>query len=271
MEESNTSEIPTEPGEEELSHSDKIIGIITEPAATYEKTAKFPSRTIDWLLPLSLILIIVAITRFVVLSNPNIYFAQKQQQTEHMEKVFNQMVASGKMTKEQAQDQMDKALDRMDKARTPMGYIFQFISIIILGSIIFFIVTTVFFLFSKFIFKGDGNYSSALVANGLSIYIGIIEVIIASVLSIILGRMISDVSIASLAQMNTSSFGGFLLSKLDIINIWGYIIVSIGLAKMFKASSTAKYYIMVFGLWIGWSILIWGLTKAVPFLSFFGG
>jgi hypothetical protein len=271
MEENTTAGIPNENGEEELTHSDKIIGIITEPVATFEKTAKFPPRTIDWLLPIILLLVIISLTRFIELSNPNIYFSEQQKQTEQMQKVFNQMVANGKMTKEQAQEQMDKAQDRMEKSKTPVGYIFQFISIIIFGFIVFFIVAAVFFLFSKFIFKGDGNYSSALVVNGLTAYIGIIEVIIAAILSFAFGRMIHDVSIASIAQIDKSTFAGFIFSKLNVITIWSFIVVSIGLAKMFKSSSTVKYYIMVFGLWIGWSILIWGLTKAIPFLGFFGG
>ena len=48
---SGESETPIEP---ELSHTDKMIGIFTEPSNTYEATSKFPPRTIDWFLPVAL-------------------------------------------------------------------------------------------------------------------------------------------------------------------------------------------------------------------------
>ncbi|HSP88840.1 MAG TPA: hypothetical protein VLN45_11945, partial [Ignavibacteriaceae bacterium] len=51
---------PVQP-EEELSHTDKMIGIFSEPSATYEKIARFPVRTIDWLMPFLLLLFIISV------------------------------------------------------------------------------------------------------------------------------------------------------------------------------------------------------------------
>ncbi len=41
------------PGEEELSHTDKMVGVFAEPATMYEKTSHFPPKTIDWIIPRS--------------------------------------------------------------------------------------------------------------------------------------------------------------------------------------------------------------------------
>lgn len=44
--------------------------------------------------------------------------------------------------------------------------------------------------------------------------------------------------------------------------------MGIGLAKLFKSENTRKYIILVFAIWLGWSIISFLLAKNVPFLSF---
>jgi len=39
---------------------------------------------------------------------------------------------------------------------------------------------------------------------------------------------------------------------------------------MFKSEDTGKYFAMVFGLWIGVSIIWYFIVQAVPFLGSFG-
>jgi hypothetical protein len=83
-----------------------------------------------------------------------------------------------------------------------------------------------------------------------------------------LGRLINDISAASLLNLDKSQLHGFLLGKIDPFSIWIYSVVSIGLAKMFKSSSMGKYFALVFGIWIIGSLLLWLLGKSVPFLGF---
>ena len=59
--------------EEELSHSDKMIGVFSEPASTFEKISKFPLKTVDWLLPAFLLFLIICITQVVLNSNKAIH------------------------------------------------------------------------------------------------------------------------------------------------------------------------------------------------------
>jgi hypothetical protein len=255
--------------EAELSHSDKFIGIFAEPAQTYEKTAKFPLKTMDWFLPVLLLLVVVSISQIVMMSNSEIYFQVQQKQMEQAQKFMDKMVQDGKMTKDQENDRLSKMQDQMDKGRGALGMVFRVLGIFIVGFIIFFIVSAVYFLFSKFAFKGDGNYTSALVANGLTAYIGIVHIIIATILAIAMGKFLTDTSIASLTGADKSTIGGFVLDKIDPIKIWVYIVLSIGLAKLYKDKSVTKYIVMVFGLWILWGLLMFFAAKAVPFLQFF--
>jgi hypothetical protein len=254
--------------EEELSHSDKMIGIFTEPSATFEKTAKFPVKNVDWFLPVLILLVVVAITQILVLSNKEIYYQAQQKQMQQIEKTFDQMVAKGQMTREQADQQLDKVRERMEQGRGPLGYVIQTLGIFIVGFIYLFLVGLIYFLFAKFAFKGDGGYTSALVASGLVSYITIIQVVLAAILAMAFGRLLNGLSIASLADIDKSTFVGFILGKIDPFSIWIYSIISIGLAKMFKSESSAKYFVMVFAVWILGSLLFWGIGKVVPFLGF---
>jgi hypothetical protein len=256
------------PSIEELSHTDKAVGIFTEPAQTYSQTAKFPPKTIDWFLPVLLLLILVAISRVLVLQDPEIYLQMKNEQIAKVEKQFNEMVEKGQMTREQADQQLDRVRDQFEMGRGAVGMIIQTVSILILGFIFFFIVTGIFFLFSKFALRGDGTYSSALVGNGLTAYISMVQIIIAAILSFLFGRMINDTSAASLMHSDTATVTGFVLAKIDPISIWSYIILSIGLAKMFKSQTMDKYFIMVFAVWILGSLLWFGIGQLFPFLQF---
>lgn len=251
---------PPQP-EEELSHTDKMTGIFTEPSETFGKIAKFPVRTIDWLLPVLILFLIVALTRILVMSNEEIAFQERQKQ----EKQVNELVEKGVLTQEQAETQIERT---RQFSNSPVAYIIMTFTILIGGFIVFFLIVLIYFLLSKFALKGNGGYTSALVANGLPAYITIIQIVIAAILSLAFERLINDVSVASLANMDKSTIAGWFFGKIDPISIWVYSVLSIGLAKMFRSDSIKKYFIMVFSIWILGSLLIWLIGKAVPFLSF---
>jgi len=257
-------------GEVELSYSDKMIGIFSEPAKTYESISKFPLKTIDWLLPLVILLAVVTVTQFLLMSNKEIHFQIVDKQMTKMQQNFDKMVAEGKITRDQADQQLSAIQDRMQNFG-PLQMVFTVVGVFIGGFIVFFIMTGIYYLFAKFVLKGDGNYNSALVASGMTSYIIIIQIILSAILAFLLGRMLGDTSVAALLDSDRATYMGFILSKLDVISIWVNIILAIGLAKMFKAKNTGAYLAVVFGIWLIGGFLLFLLTKAVPFLGFFRG
>ena len=255
-------EIQEEP---ELTHSDKIVGLFSEPKKTFENVSHYSSKTVDWLLPITLLLIIVVLSRVIIMNNPDLAFQVKQQQKESMEKSLNTAVEKKQMTVEQKEERLNQSMESMNK---PIFQFLGYVGIIIGGFIVFFIISGVYFLFAKFALKGEGSYSAALVANGMTGYIGIVQVIMATILSYILGRLINDVSIASLLNSDRATIVGYILSKLDVIFIWSLIILSIAYSKLFKSQTTGKYYGMIFGIWIVWGIFSFWLGQTIPWLNF---
>jgi hypothetical protein len=255
--------------EGELNYSDKLIGVFTEPVSTFEKIAKFPLKTVDWLLPVILLFFVVCITQVALNSNKAIHSQVVEKQMTKIQQNLDETVASGKITAEQRTQQLDALQDKMENYGA-FQIVFTFIGVFVGGFIMFFIMSGIYYCFVKFILKGEGNYNSVLVASGLSFYIGVINVIVSAMLSFAFGRMLPDTSVASFLDADKSTIAGFIFAKLDIFTIWSSIILSIGLAKLFKSSNTMKYVVTIFGIWILGGLLLFSLAKVFPSLKYLG-
>ncbi|MGB5896040.1 MAG: Yip1 family protein [Ignavibacteriaceae bacterium] len=267
MDPTDTNEIneqfnnPEPPQEEELSHSDKMIGVFTEPAKMFGQTALFPVRNKDWVIPIFILLLVAGLINKIAMMNEEVFFEVKEKQVQEL----NKQVEEGTLSREEA----DQRMDMMDTfMKGPISWITTIFGALIFGSIMFFILVAIYWLFIKFLLKGEGGYSSAMVASGLTGYITIIQLIITGILSFLFGTLVKDTSLASLLGSDKTTLVGWVFAKVDQISIWAYMVLSIGLAKMFKSESTGKYYALVFGLWIIGGLLIFFLSQAVPFLSF---
>ncbi len=275
MEETKNQEAPkmstAESEEFEISHTDKLVGLFSEPGNTFSKMSKFPPKTADWIIPLVIIMVVALLSNIVMMSNPTIRLSIMEKNMKQVEKQFSDMVASGQMTQAQADQQLDNMRERFDQGVTPATVAISAVSIIVITFIVFFVVSGVFLLFTKFALKGTGTYKEAMVAYGLPHYIIVLQVIVMVILAFIMNKYMTGTSIAAFTGADTATIGGFLLSKADIFSIWFYATVAIGYAKMFKSNNAGKYFAMIFGLWIGFSLLLFFLAKALPFLRWFTG
>jgi hypothetical protein len=208
---------------------------------------------------------VVALIRIIAMTNVEVKFEAKRQGIERIEK----MVESGTMTREQGDAAIEAIDQQMAFMEGPVGWVITVATTLIFGFIIFFIIVGIYFLFIKFILKGEGTFASALVANGLTSYISILQIIMGGILTMLFGKMIMDTSLASIMGSDKTTLTGWLLSKVDPISIWAYIILAIAFAKMFKSESTGKYYALVFGLWLIGGFILFQLAQAIPFLQAF--
>jgi Yip1 domain len=249
----------------ELSHSDKMIGVFTEPTRMFSITSKFAPRHKDWVIPVVIFFIVIALIRILAMTNKEVYFEAKKQGIDRIEK----MVESGTMTREQGDEAIDAIDQQMEFMQGPIGWVISIVSTLIFGFIFFLILIGIYYLFIKFLLKGEGTFTSALVASGLTTYISILQIILGGILTMLLGKMIMDTSLASLMGSDKTTLTGWLLAKVDPISIWAYVILAIGFAKMFKSESTGKYYAVVFGLWLIGGFILFQLAQAFPFLQAF--
>jgi hypothetical protein len=267
LNEENLSEEELLEEEFEFNHSDKMVGLFSEPSNMFSKLAKAPAKTMDWLIPLLIFIVVLSLSTIIMQSNPQIRYSMIEKQTEAIEKNFSEAVNTGRMTQEQADTQIESIRERMQEGGMAM-LIPQIVGIVIFTFIVFFVLSGFYFLIARFVLKGEGPYGNAMVAYGLTFYIASVQVILQVIVAMLMSKMVSDLSVATFLDMAKTDFVGFLLGKLDLFSIWFYVVVGIGLAKMFKSDNTKKYVITVIALWFGFSLLFFYLAKAVPFLSF---
>ncbi|MCB0751414.1 MAG: hypothetical protein KDC52_08070, partial [Ignavibacteriae bacterium] len=68
--------------DEELGVTDKIVGVLTEPSDLFQKLSNLPVKTMDWVLPLLLLIVAVIAMQFITSSNPEIKANMIEQQME---------------------------------------------------------------------------------------------------------------------------------------------------------------------------------------------
>jgi len=263
----NQEEFSEDNEEYELSHIDKMVGLFSEPATIFEKIAQAPIKVVDWLLPVIVLIVVVSLSTVILQSNPQIKYEMVEKQTAAMEKTMEEYVNSGAMTQERADEQIERTREMMNKGGIAM-LIPQLIGIPIVAFLVFFVISGFFYGVSRLILNGDGTFSNSMVAYGLPFYIAAVQSILILIVAMLMNKLVTDLSIATFLDIDKQEIVGFLLSKVDIISIWFYVVVGIAYAKMFKSENTAKYVGTIIGLWLGFSLFVFYLAKAVPFLSF---
>lgn len=245
-----------------FSFTDSFVGIITEPSITFTGISKLPASTKHWLIPVILYILTSIISTFVLYNVQSIRLDQKLKTEARLQK----MVEDGKISQEAA-DQQSVLGDKM--FNTPFFYITTSVTGSIATLFWFFVASAFFMLFVKSLLHGHGGYRNAMIAFGLPIYVLIIQNIFTTIISLLMGKFVQSTSIATFMSLDTHSFVYFFLNKLDLFSIWFYALVSVGFAKFFNSSSTKKYFILVFSIWISFGLLIFLISKYVPFFQNF--
>jgi hypothetical protein len=273
MEETTNQEAPkmsqAEEEELELSHTDKLVGVFSEPGNTFAKISVSGAKTTDWIIPILVVIVVAILSNIVMMSNPVIKLSIQEKQMAQFEKQMDEAVARGEMTEAQKEDQLDTIRERMEEGMSA-NLIFSIIGIVIFTFISFFVVTGVFYLFTKFALKGTGTYKEAMSAYGLPQYVIVIQIIVMVIVALVMNKFFSSLSVGEFLDVDKSTITGFILNKADVFSIWFYALVSIGYAKMFKSEDTGKYFALIFGIWIGFGLLMFFLSQVFPFLKWFG-
>lgn len=136
----------------------------------------------------------------------------------------------------------------------------------------FFLVSGLFFLIFKFVFKEDPGYKLVLSAYGLAYYIHVIQYLLFLILILISGTYISGIysyginlNLNTIFSLVRTTFVGHLLEKMDPFLIWFYALLGIAFSKIFKKENSKKYISIVLILWIGTDLIFYALW------SIFGG
>jgi hypothetical protein len=252
----------TEPFED-LSLSDAITGIFTEPRNTFEGIKK-SSKKNYWLIPILIFIVISVISRFMITNDEELYADIKTKQTEAVKKRLDEAVKDGKMSQDQANERMEQ-IDKGFNKSGPFFILSITLGPIIITFIMLFLKGLIFFGALKLL-KGAITYVQIITVLGLVSIIDSIQAIVDTVLAIITGRLFANIGpILLFSKDSLSDKMSLFTAHFDVFNIWYFFIVGIGLA-VFADLKSKQTIPIVFVLW-----LIWVCITSFLNLPFFGG
>ncbi|MBK7158180.1 MAG: YIP1 family protein [Ignavibacteria bacterium] len=227
---------------EQLSNADAMSGIFTAPGETFETIANTPKKNY-WILPVLVAVVIGLISTFLFMQDAELTSKTMEKQKEKMREKFQESVQQGKMTQEDS----DKALESMN----PSGMMFKVFGFggAIVGPFIILLLLSVFYLIALKIMKGQFDFTNILNVVGLAMLIGSIGSLIAVVISVLKGNMVTIGPSLLFSEESVGQKIYTLLTKIDLFSIWFYAVIAIGLSKVGRVS-IAKSSAIVFGLWI---------------------
>lgn len=268
--EENTQQTPPEKTEtaqetqpaQSISLGDALAGVFSEPGETFT-AVKLSQKKNYWLVPLIIVIVISTFATFMVMRDEELISAIKDKQKVAMKERFDEAVKEGKMTREQAEQQMEQT-EKMFSGG--MFMIFGIVGSLFSILLIFFLKALIYWGGLK-IFKGTASYVNIMNVLGLAGIITAIQLVVDTVLAVIMGKLMSNIGpVLLFSEESVGKTMYQLLANFDLINIWYMVVVGIGLAKVseLKSSVTIPF---VFALWIVWVLL----TTFGPFKMFVGG
>ncbi|MBK7867892.1 MAG: YIP1 family protein [Ignavibacteriales bacterium] len=251
--------------QEELSFTDKFLGVVTNPASIFGSIAKFELKTTDWLLPVVIMLagaVLFTILKFVDPEVKNAMWDKQKAQTIEQLKKENKSAAEIK----QVEDMMETQKEMMSG---PLGYVFTGLPIFIGGFIMFFIAAGIYLLFAKLFLHSPITYKGMMIAYALPSLVGIGGMVITTILTMLLSKMIADTSVASLLGYEKGPLKS-VLAILDPIKLWSCYLTGVGMAKISNSDNVNKYVIYSISMLVAFYLVIALLGLVFPGLQNFG-
>ncbi len=243
-----SEEIRTPEPSNEMSISDKFVGILSSPGEVYQTIVGTEPNTKNWALPLVLTIIIGIIFTFVVFTQPAI----QQQMADAQYKAMQKNVEQGKMT----QTQMDLAVEKNPaKPGSPMFLIFGSVGVVVVMAISLFLYSLVYFLAGKFAFHSTVSYSKILEVNGLALYVAAVVSLLTMVMVVAMGSIHASLSPALLiSDFDSTNKQHKILAALNLFEFWNLFVVSVGLSKIWNVT-IGKAIGVVGGVWLVWAVI----------------
>jgi hypothetical protein len=243
--------VPPEPS----SLLDRLTNVIAAPGEAFDEIKSAPVRTVNWLVPLTLSLIVTVAYICLAFSQPSILRGLEEQR----EKAMQQRVADGKMTQAQA----DQAAAGIARFMTPTVLKVFGVGGAVLASMAgLFLMALAVWLALKGCTAATLEYMKVVEICGLSLVIDVPQKIIRIALVAWKGNLLATASpTLFLADPSTSNRADILLSMFDVIDFWWLAVLALGVGKVAGIRYRTAAFI-TFGIWFGFRIIAALLTPS---------
>ncbi|HUI64653.1 MAG TPA: YIP1 family protein [Bacteroidota bacterium] len=233
-----------------MSLTDKIVGVLASPGELFDNVRLTPKTTSNWLVPTLILVLVGVLMSTLVLTNASLYDQYKHMADQQVEKSLQKQIAEGKITQQQA----DQAHEQM-AAYGSIGIYIQRYGGAILGPFIaLFLVSLLYWLLGKGVMKATAPYMKVAEVVGLTFFIGVIESIVTTMLSIGLNNAFASPSLAlTISDFSIDNKMHLLAASMNVFTFWSLAVISIGLSRLFQ-KDFPKVAVLVFALWLLWTL-----------------
>ncbi len=230
------------PSTEPISKTDAMVGVFTEPGNTFKRVSETKGVSF-WLIPVLICIVLGLIAAFVMNTDPQLTREIREKADKKMNEQFEENLKSGKMTQADVESAKNISYKIAAIASWVGPAIFPFLSLLVM-SLIYFIILK--------IFRSPIEFTSVMNVVGLSMIIGSIGGLLAIVLSVVMGHLVSVSPGIFLSESNVGVKLHTLISHFDVFTIWGLIVTIIGISKVSRSSMGIASVVVL----IPWAIWI---------------
>lgn len=223
-----------------MSLGAKLTNVFFAPGEVFEETIRGPLATVNWLVPVLLLCLAGIVSSFVIFSQDAILQQIREQQARVMEKKLEKL----------PQAQRDQIMEMAEKWSGPgMLKILGSAGAVVRSFAWVFFAAVVMWLVGTRVFKGDFVYLQAVEVCGVAAMISVLGTVISTLLAVVMSNTLATPGPALLIRdPDTSNLGHLCLATLNVMTFWYLGVLSIGLAKLSRAS-VAKAACWLFGIW----------------------
>lgn len=231
----------------------RLIGTLISPGETFQDINRKP----DFLLPLLLAIVVSLAGNFVILKRLNPDYEKITRQAVEQQLAKNNKTISDLSPQER--EAVEAQVKMGAKISPYVGYVISILSPLVIG------LFALLFWAGTMLISGQSTFKK--VFSVTSYIYAVVLVTIQMALNVLVAflRNPEDIDLlkGSIAVTNpgmmlpagSNAIVEALLTRLDIFSIWFIVLMSIGLAKVCKKTSTGKAATVVVGLWAIWVVL----------------
>jgi len=240
---------PPAPKAPTMSLAARLLNVFAIPGDVFEEVQATHHSAVNWLVPALIASVVGAVSAFLMFSQPTI----QQQLREKQERLMEQQVTAGKMTRAQA----DEALAVAEKFTGPtMLKTFGAFSAVGASFARVFWWALILWLLSRWFLKVPIGYLKAAEVAGLAGMIATLGVIVTLLLIVNLGKLFSTPSLAlTISDFDEKNKSHLLLGAVNVFNFWFVGVLASGLARLARVPFVRAAF-LVLGYWLAWSLIL---------------
>jgi hypothetical protein len=233
----------------------RLTNVFAAPGEVFDEVRDSPPAETNWLVPAIIVMLLGWLGAAFIFSQEPIRF----QMRDIAEKAIQKQIEKSHMSESQA--------EAMRQAGEKYGDIGMKINAVmapaIAGWVLPFWGGLIIWLGGKFVFKVSFSYMKAVEAAGLNNMIVALDAVVRTLLIVVTGNLFASPSLMLLVKdWNPENAMHGLLGLINIMTFWTLAVRAVALARLSR-QSLAKSAIWVFGLWVVYTGLIFGIGLAV--------